>query len=181
MRVVGFALLLVSVIADVSLAQAGPAANTAPVARPIVLVMESPGGLRMAAELRAALNQEAVFQVLSLHEAQRRAVRPWAVLTVATERTGSVRVVYWTLGGEIDALSAAAPGRVDQWTAVVHALSSALLERHKDDVRVEVTANDAFAAAGLDAVRASSAIYAMLGRWSRLTPRTNIELRFEDF
>jgi hypothetical protein len=146
-----------------------------------VLVVESPGGLRMAAELRAALNHDAVFQVLSLNEAQRQAVRPLAVLTVATERVGSVRVVYWKLGGEMDSLSATTPTTADQLTAVMYALSSALLERHKNDARLEVTASDALAADGLDAVHASRAIYAMLGRWSRLTPRTNIELRFEDF
>jgi hypothetical protein len=174
MRVLGFALLLVSVIADVCVAQATEAANTGPSTRPIVLVMESSGGVRVAAELRAALNHDAVFQVLSLNEAQRQAVRPLAVLTVATERARSVRVVYWKLGGETDSLSAATPSTAGQLTAVVYALASALLERHKDDVA-------ALVAPGLDAAHASRAIYAMLGRWSRLTPRTNIELRFEDF
>jgi hypothetical protein len=179
MRVLGFALLLVSVIADVCLAQASETANTGPSARPIVLVMESSGGVRMATDLRAALNHDAVFRVLSLHEAQRQAVRPLGVLTVAAERARSVRVVYWKLGGESDSLTAATPNTADQLTAVVYALASALLERHKDDVGLESA--EQLVAPGLDAAHASRAIYAMLGRWSRLTPRTNIELRFEDF
>jgi hypothetical protein len=179
MRVLGVALLLLAVVADVSLAQATPAASLAN-ARPIVLVMESAGGVRVASELRAALNRDAVFRVLSLPEAQKQALRPLAVLTVATDHARSVRVVYWKVGGESDALSAATPTTAAQLTAVVYALASALLERHKNDVRSDAGESET-AAPALDAMHASRAIYAMLGRWSRLTPRTNVELRFEDF
>jgi hypothetical protein len=91
-----------------------------------------------------------------------------------------VRVVYWDLTGETDSLTAATPARPEDVPAVVVALSSALLERHRTDLRRELRDGDT-RAQWLDAASASRAFYAMLGRISRLSPRTNVELRFEDF
>lgn len=158
------------------------AAQTAQTAkpRPIVLVMESSGGVSAALNLRTTLNRQSGFRVLSLSEAEREPVRPAAVLTVATDRARVVRVVYWDLSGETDSLTAATPARVEDMPAVVLALSSALLERHRTDLRRELKDTDA-RAQWLDAAHASRAFYAMLGRMSRLSPRTNVELRFEDF
>jgi hypothetical protein len=148
--------------------------------RPIVLVMESSGGVHAASDLRATLNRDVGFRVLSLSEAQHEAVRPAAVLTVALDRSRVVRVVYWDLTGETDSLTAATPARSEDMPAVVLALSSALLDRHRSDLRRELHEGDA-RAQWLDAANASRAFYAVLGRISRLSPRTNVELRFEDF
>jgi hypothetical protein len=178
MRVIGLAFGLVAcVLASVehAAAQAEPAKR-----RPIVLVMESAGGVHAASDLRTTLNRDAGYRVLSLSEAQHEAVRPSAVLTVATDRARVVRVVYWDLAGDTDSLTAATPARPEDMPAVVLALSSALLERHRSDLRREPRESDA-RASWLDAANASRAFYAVLGRISRLSPRTNVELRFEDF
>ena len=104
--------------------------------------MESAGGIRSASELRATLNRDPNFRVLSLSEAQHEAVRPAAVLTVAADRERMVRVVYWDLTGETDSLTAATPARPEDVSAVVLALSSALLERHRTDLRRELRDGD---------------------------------------
>lgn len=179
MRVIGLAFGLVACLLS-SVERAGAQADQSAKRRPIVLVMESSGGLHAASDLRATLNRDAGYRVLSLSEAQHEAVRPAAVLTVASDRSHVVRVVYWDLSGETDSLTAATPARPEDMPAVVLALSSALLDRHRSDLRREPRDGDA-RAQWLDAANASRAFYAVLGRISRLSPRTNVELRFEDF
>jgi hypothetical protein len=87
--------------------------------------------------------------------------------------------VYWDGEGKPDALSAAGPGTADQLQAVVLALSSALIERHRHDP-VAISREVLARARMFDDQSATRAIYAMLGR-ERLAPRTNVYLRFEDF
>jgi hypothetical protein len=143
----------------------------------VVVVMESSGGLRAAAALRKSLNA-AGCSVISLTEAQRKSLVPDIMLTIGADNS-RIQVVYWDSEGNPDVLSAAGPATQDQVDAVVLALSSALIERHKHDgspVTREVLAR----ARMFEEQRATRAIYAMLGR-GRLVPRTNVYLRFEDF
>ena len=137
--------------------------------RPVLLVMESAGGVRAAATLRAALNDQRGLQVMSLAEVTQKQLQPAAIVTVAAIGARSVSVVYWDGAGGRDTLSAPAPSRADQLDAVVLALASALLDRHRADWNLAVDS------------RPSDELYALLNRVSRLSPRTNIALRFEDF
>ena len=142
--------------------------------------MESGGGVLAATELRSALNRQPRVRVLSLAEATKQHVQPAAVLTVATDRSRFVNVVYWGLSGETDALTSPTPATADQVGAVVLALASALLERH----RLELTAMDGEPNAQLrfvDFARTTREFHAMLGRFGRLSARTSVELRLEDF
>jgi hypothetical protein len=165
------------------LAPPATSSATSASASPVVLVMESGGGVHAAVELRAFLNRQPNLRVLSLADAARQQVQPAAVLTVATDpNRAAVRVVYWDLSGGTDALAAPAPAKPEDIGAVVLALTSALLERHRPELS-ETTSATALAsrASGLDSLGNSRAFYAMLGRFNRLIPRTNVELRFEDF
>jgi hypothetical protein len=63
--------------------------------------------------------------------------------------------------------------------AVVLALSSALIERHRNDA-LSISREILARARMFEDQSATRAIYAMLGR-ERLSPRTNVYLRFEDF
>lgn len=148
--------------------------------RSVVLVMESGGGVLAATELRSALNRQPRLRVLSLAEATKQRVQPAAVLTVATDPSRVLSVVYWGLTGETDSLSSPTPATADQISAVVLALASALLDRH----RLELTGTESDRVGQLrfvDFARTSREFYAMLGRFGRLSPRTSVELRLEDF
>jgi len=150
----------------------------------IVLVMESSGGLRAAAELRAALTQVG-YRVSSAAEAQRKATQPDVLLTVAftpptqmgDARGGArgVHVAYWGRDGQTDSLTAASLATLDQLNAVALALSSALIDRHRND-DVSAAADNARARVFADP-RAPGVLYAMVSA----TPRTNVRLRVEDF
>jgi hypothetical protein len=142
----------------------------------VVVVMESSGGLRAATALRKALN-DAGCSVVSLVEAHRKSLAPDVLLTIGADNS-RIQVVYWDNDGHPDVLSAVGPATQDQVDAVVLALSSALIDRHKASAAVtrEVMAR----ARMFDDQRATRAIYAMLGRGT-LAPRTNVYLRFEDF
>ncbi|HET8936952.1 MAG TPA: hypothetical protein VFN67_26095 [Polyangiales bacterium] len=142
----------------------------------VVVVMESSGGLRAASALRKALNA-AGCSVLSLVEAQRKSLTPDALVTIGADNS-KIQVVYWDGDGQADGLSAVGPATQDQVDAVVLALSSALIERHRATATIsrEIMAR----ARMFDDQRATRAIYAMLGRGT-LAPRTNVYLRFEDF
>lgn len=143
----------------------------------VVLVMESSGGLRAATALRKALN-DAGCSVLSLVEAQRKSLTPDALLTIGADNS-KIHVVYWDNDGRPDVLSSVGPATQDQVDAVVLALSSALIERHR--TTTPAISRDVMARARLfEDQKASRAIYAMLGRGT-FAPRTNVYLRFEDF
>lgn len=147
--------------------------------RTIVVVVESPFGIRGASELRQALATDNCV-ILSPSEARRRSVEPDALLTVATDRARAVQVLYWDRDGRLDTLAAPAPDTAEQLSAVTLALSSALLERHRNDTP-SVAAEIRNRARIFDDPRTSQAFYAMLGHVGPLTPRTNVHLRFEDF
>ena len=143
----------------------------------VVLVMESSGGLRAASALRKALN-EAGCSVISLVEAQRKSLTPDALLTIGADNS-RIQVVYWDTDGRPDVLSSVGPATQDQVDAVVLALSSALIERHRTTtpaISREVLAR----ARMVEDQKATRAFYAMLGRGT-FAPRTNVYLRFEDF
>jgi hypothetical protein len=143
----------------------------------VVLVMESSGGLRAASALRKALN-DAGCSVLSLVEAQRKSLTPDALLTVGADNA-RIHVVYWDNDGRPDVLSSVGPATQDQVDAVVLALSSALIERHR--TTTPAISREVMARARMfEDQKASRAIYAMLGRGT-YAPRTNVYLRFEDF
>lgn len=147
----------------------------------VVLVMESSGGLRAAAELRLALSQVG-HRVLSPAEARHKGQQPDAVLTVAftppsaTSGARSVYATYWGRDGRTDSLSAASLATLDQMNAVALALSSALIDRHKSDV-IEPGADFSPRVRLFQDVRAPGVLYAMVTN----APRTNVRLRFEDF
>lgn len=142
----------------------------------VVVVMESMGGLRAASALRKALNQ-AGCSVVSLVEAHRKSLTPDVLLTIGADNS-RIQVVYWDSDGRPDVLSAVGPATQDQVDAVVLALSSALIDRHRDTATLS---REGMARARMfDDQRATRAIYAMLGRGT-LAPRTNVYLRFEDF
>ena len=92
----------------------------------------------------------------------------------------TVSVAYWDLSGARDWLSAAAPARADQMDAVVLALASALLDRHRPDL-LESGRRGSTAVGTAELARTTDALYAVLGRFGRLSPRSNVALRFEDF
>jgi len=143
----------------------------------VVVVMESSGGLRAATALRKALN-EAGCAVVSLVEAQRKSLTPDALLTIGADNS-RIQVVYWDNDGRPDVLSSVGPATQDQVDAVVLALSSALIERHR--ATTPAISREVMARARMfEDQKASRAIYAMLGRGS-FAPRTNVYLRFEDF
>ena len=145
-----------------------------------MLVMESSGGLRAASELRTALNQVG-YRVQSAVEAQRNAVQPDALLTVAfTQPTATggargVHVAYWGRYGQTDSLTAASLATLDQLNAVALALSSALIDRHRNDDVGSVA--DSGRARLFTDFRAPGVLYAMVST----APRTNVRLRVEDF
>jgi predicted nucleotide-binding protein (sugar kinase/HSP70/actin superfamily) len=180
MRLAGHALgvaLLLSAALQPRLIAAEEAA-TADTDTTVVLVMESGGGVRAASELRAALNRQPSVHLVSLAEASRQQARPAAVLTVATDPARVVSVIYWDLAGNTDSLSAPAPAGAGQIDVVIMALTSALLDRH----RAELNARSADGGPRpLASPLTSSAFYAMLGRLGRMTPRTSVQLRVEDF
>jgi hypothetical protein len=116
--------------------------------------------------------------VISLLEAQRKSLMPDVLLTIGTDNS-RIQVVYWDSEGRPDVLSAVGPATQDQVDAVVLALSSALIERHRS--APATISREVLARARLfDDQRASRAIYAMIGRGT-FAPRTNVYLRFEDF
>ncbi|HKP64056.1 MAG TPA: hypothetical protein VJV78_45285 [Polyangiales bacterium] len=149
----------------------------APARRAVLLVMESAGGLRAASGLRASLNAQPGMQVVSLQEVTQKQLRPAAIVTVAAVTARTVSVVYWDNTGTSDSLSAPTPARADQLDAVVFALASALLERH----RSEWSAERPGMLARADASQTPDDLYAVLGRFVRQNPRSNVALRFEDF
>jgi hypothetical protein len=141
--------------------------------------MESTGGVRAAADLRKALNA-AGWGVLSLTEAKRRAIAPDALITVTAGGPQTIQVVYWGREGATDALSAPSPGTAEQLHAVLVALSSALMERHRvatGPMGREVLARTRH----FEEQRAPAHAYAMLTAGGRLHPRTNVLLRYEEF
>lgn len=201
MRALGLGLLLILAVASEAFAQvklaqlpnaaASPAAPLTNTPKPsedhvsdsaykkptVVLVMESSGGLRAAAALRKALN-DAGCAVTSLVEAQRKSLTPDALLTIRADNS-RIQVVYWDRDGQPDVLSSVGPATQDQVDAVVLALSSALIERHR--TAAPALSREVMARARMfDDQKASHAIYAMLGRGT-FAPRTNVYLRFEDF
>jgi hypothetical protein len=199
MRAFGLGLLLVLTVASEAFAQVRLAQLPSATGRPttttatkphdervseptykkptVVLVMESSGGLRAATALRKALN-DAGCSVLSLVEAQRKALTPDALLTVGADNS-KIHVVYWDNDGRPDVLSSVGPATQDQVDAVVLALSSALIERHR--TTTPAVSREVMARARMfEDQKASRAIYAMLGRGT-FAPRTNVYLRFEDF
>jgi hypothetical protein len=158
-----------------------PLAAQAPTAdSTVVLVMESGGGMRAASELRAALNRRPDVHLVSLAEAARAQLPPTAVLAVATDPTRVVNVIYWDLDGNADALAAPAPSDAGQINAVVLALASALLDRHRPELASKA-AQASVTPPALDLMRTSRALYAMLGRLGGVRPRTDVQLRVEDF
>lgn len=146
----------------------------------IVVVMESSGGLRAASELRTSL-QQVGYRVLSSAESQRKSTPPDVLLTVAftppTTANGarSVHVAYWSRDGQTDSLTAASLSTLDQLNAVALALSSALIDRHRNDDVSSVT--DSARARLLAEGRVPGVLYAMVSA----LPRTNVRLRVEDF
>lgn len=150
-------------------------AAAAPAQRPVLLVMESAGGVRAATGLRTSLNSQPGIQVVSLSDLVQKQLRPAAIMTVAAATARAVSVVYWDFAGVRDTLSAPTPARADQLDAVVLALASALLERHRGDWSFDRPTVDSPESRGTDA------LYAVLGRFVRPNPRTNVALRFEDF
>jgi hypothetical protein len=150
----------------------------------VLVVMESAGGLRAAGTLRNALDVSDELRVLSQTELVRQAVSPAAILTVSAVASQVVSVAYWDLSGARDLLSSPAPARADQMDAVVLALTSALLERHRPELLANGSCAGARSAAWVgssELARTTEAFYAMLGRNGRSGPRTNVSLRFEDF
>jgi hypothetical protein len=146
----------------------------------VLLVMESAGGIRAAGTLRNALNASDELRILSQAELVRQPVSPAAILTVSAVASQVVSVAYWDMSGTRDLLSSPAPARADQMDAVVLALASALLERHRPDL-LETGRRSAGAVGSLELTRTTDALYAVLGRFGRSSPRTNVSLRFEDF
>lgn len=146
-------------------------------ATPVLVVMEAAGGVRAGSALRSALNARAEVRVVSQSDLVRKSQSPAAVITVAAVTSQIVSVAYWDMTGARDWLSSPAPAQADQLDAVVLALASALLDRHRGDLvesgRRAVGANE-FS-------RNASAVYAMLGRFAKIGPRTNVSLRYEDF
>lgn len=146
----------------------------------VLLVMESAGGVRAASTLRTALNAHAELRVVSQAELARKPVSPAAILTVSAVASQVVSVAYWDMAGARDWLSSPAPARADQMDAVVLALASALLERHWPDL-LETDRRGAKGLGAIELARTTDALYAVLGRFGRLSPRSNVSLRVEDF
>ena len=97
-----------------------------------------------------------------------------ALLEIADDARG-VHVGYWGRGGQTDSLTATSLATLDQLNAVALALSSALIDRHRnDDV---VSAVDSARARLFTDPRAPGVLYAMISA----APRTNVRLRVEDF
>ncbi len=156
-------------------------AKPSPAGGAVLVVMESAGGIRAARTLRNALNSREDLRVVSQADLARTPLSPAAILTVSAVASQSVSVAYWDLSGTRDWLSAAAPAHADQMDAVVLALASALLDRHRTEL-IESSRRVAGAGAGsLELARTTDALYAVLGRFGRLSPRSNVSLRFEDF
>ena len=184
----GFALLWAALDAQPLLAQArdsgapSEALSGATIRATVVLVMESGGGVKAATELRASLNRRPNVHLVSLAEASHAPLPPTAVLTVATDPTRVVSVFYWDLAGNTESLTAPTPADAAQISAVVLALASALLERHRPELDTQGAGIEAAPAApALDWMRTSRALYAMLGRLGGVKPRTDVQLRAEDF
>jgi len=172
-------LLAVGVLGWVMLMRLQPLAAQEPAASrqspteirsPVLLVMESTGGVRAASALRGSLNAHPGVRVISLGDLSSAPTQPAAILTVAAATTRGVHVAYWDHFGRRDSLSAPAPARADQLDAVVLALASALLDRH----RAELTG-------GVSLERTLLEPYAALGGFAKLIPRLQVALRFEDF
>jgi hypothetical protein len=150
-----------------------------------MLVMESGGGVRAASELRASLNQVG-YRVLSPADVERQGVQPDALLTVAfsqpdaTTGARSLNASYWSREGRADRLNAASLATLDQLNAVALALSSALIDRHRNDDTAQGT--EALARTRwLSDPNAPGVLYAMVSGATSVAPRTNVRLRFEDF
>jgi len=118
--------------------------------------------------------------VMALSDVSRAKVQPSVILTVSAVASREVSVVYWDLSGSRDALSAPAPARADQMDAVVLALASALLERHRPELLEGAKVKPANVG-DRELARTTDALYAVLGRYGRMSPRSNVALRFEDF
>jgi glutamine synthetase type III len=147
----------------------------------VLIVMESAGGVRAAAALRNAINAQTEVRVVSQADIARQKLAPAAMLTVSAVASQIVSVAYWDMTGERDWLSSPAPARADQMDAVVLALASALIERHQPDLLERAQAGTSRALGEMQLVRTPDALYAVLGRFGRLYPRSNVSLRFEDF
>jgi hypothetical protein len=146
----------------------------------VVLVMESGGGVSAGVALRDALNRELHVHVVSLADATKQHVRASAMLTVATDASRSLNVVYWDLRGSSDALSAPTPAVPEQRAIVALALASALLDKHRAELTVR--ALEAEDASGMvDVIRSPRALYALLERVGWFVPRTSVQLHIEDF
>ena len=146
----------------------------------VLVVMESAGGVRAASSLRAALSAQGGVRAMALADVARNKLQPTVMLTVSAVASREVSVAYWDLSGARDALSAPAPARADQVDAVVLALASALLERHRPEL-LERAKGSAPGLGERELARTTDALYAVLGRYGRLSPRSNVALRFEDF
>ena len=146
----------------------------------VLVVMESAGGIRAASSLRTALGARGGVRVMALADVARAKVQPTVILTVSAVASREVSVAYWDLAGSRDALAAPAPARADQLDAVVLALASALLEKHRPELSARAK-GVAEPMAQRQLSRTTDALYAVLGRYGRMSPRTNVALRFEDF
>lgn len=146
-------------------------------ATPVLVVMEAAGGVRAGAALRSALNSRKEVRVVSQSDLVRKSQTPAAVITVSAVTAQIVSVAYWDMKGARDLLSAQAPAQADQLDAVVLALASALLARHRDDLLESSRRTNV----ARDFSPNASELYAMLGRFSKARPRSNVSLRYEDF
>lgn len=147
----------------------------------VLVVMESAGGVRAGTSLRAALNARPEVRAFSQAELTRQQSRPNAILTVSAVAGQVVSVAYWDFAGGRDQLSSPSPVRADQMDAVVLALASALLERHQDALLERSHAPAGAGAGEMELARTTDALYAVLGRYGQLSPRSNVSLHFEDF
>jgi hypothetical protein len=175
-------MLALAVVIGCALGSAAARAQSLPTAAAgtVVLVMESGGGVSAGTDLRDALNRQPHVHVVSLADATKQHVRPAALLTIATDLSHTLRVVYWDLHGGSDALTAPTPAVAEQRAAVALALASALLDKHAAELTVR--ALEADEAGGLvDVVRSPRALYALLERVGWFVPRTSVHLHIEDF
>jgi len=159
---------------------AGYSEAAGPTQGAVLVVMESAGGVRAAASLRTALAAQRGARVMALADVSRNKLQPTVILTVSAVASREVSVAYWDLTGGRDSLSSPAPTRADQLDAVVLALASALLEKHRPEL-IERGRTGPEVLGQRDLSRTTDALYAMLGRYGRMSPRTNVALRFEDF
>jgi len=92
--------------------------------------------------------------------------------TIALTEAG--RMAYWANGTKLDLIGLNTP------YPAIHGLDVPYLERHRPDLLRDAK-RDAAVLGEKDLARTTDALYAVLGRYGRLSPRTNVALRFEDF